>query len=584
MTNSALKLPVVGTLLLLPFFGCRAVKHLPPPTNHAGRPVQQQVPMSDGVRLHTVVRIPKGEGPFPTLLYRAPYPLGSYLNPKCRYFNRYGYACAWQHVRGRHRSEGEWLPFVNEPADGHDTIEWMAKQPWCDGNIALLGASYLAAAAWAVADEPPPELKTIIPTVVGTDVFALAYEGGLFRHDIATAWMSLMPGPGFRYLSGSRHYHRALRHRPRIELDLVSAGEEFPWFRAWQVSNRSDALFWQLDYVQRGREIPSKAQVPVLSIAGWSDAFTGSQIDTFNNLATKDQSTLVIGPWDHLSKVAASVRQRGLDDEIGLWGSYGQHPRVLDWLGHHLRGEPAKYPIGSVVSYVVNGGGWTVHEEWPPPSEPLELAFASGEDAQRCTGALTETGATGQIEWSYDPTDPTPSHGGAGVLAGSFPLWRGAEPGFLNQGKLCERRQDLVGFVSEPLAEPLHVAGNLHARLQVATTAPDTAFNVRFLEERPNGARIHVRETILALSARPNADNEPYQAGSAVLIDLETWPVEYVFEAGSRILVEVGSASFPKYEAHSNTGEHWTTAVETPVATQRLIFEGSAIMLPLLAE
>jgi uncharacterized protein len=574
---------LVGLLVMaLAASGCRSGKRLPAPTHHAGKPVHLDVPQSDGVKLHTVVRIPKGDGPFPTLLYRAPYPLGAYLNPKCRYFNRHGYACAWQHVRGRHRSEGEWLPFVNETADGRDTINWMAKQDWCDGNIALLGASYLGAAAWSVADEPPPELKTIIPTVVGTDIFALFYEGGLFRHDIGTAWMSLMPGPDFRYLSGSRHYHRALRHRPRIEMDLVSGGEEFPWFRAWQLSDRRDAPFWQQDFVQRAEEIPAQTQVPVLSIAGWSDAFTGTQIETFRELATKEESTLVIGPWDHLSNVAASVRQRGLNDDIGLWGSYGQQPRVLDWLGHHLRGEPTKYPVGAVVSYVVNGEGWTVHEEWPPPSEPFELAFAPGEDPQRCTGALTIAKSTGTVSWDYDPARPTPSHGGAGVLAGSFPLWRGAEPGFLKQGRLCERRDDLIGFVSEPLSEPLHVAGNLHGQLKVKTSAPDTAFNIRFLEQRSNGARIHVRETILALSARP--DNEPYEAGSAVTIDLETWPVEYVFEAGSRILIEVGSSSFPKYEAHSNTTEHWALAVETPVAKQHLILEGSSISLPEIVE
>ncbi len=564
--------------LLLMVAACMP-RGLPPPEAAPGPRSTVEVTTRDGVALHTTVLLPRGEGPFPTVLIRVPYPMMGFLSWRCRVFNRHGYACAFQEVRGRGRSGGEWLPFEHEPEDARDTLDWVADQPWCDGNIAMLGESYLGAAAWSALDDPPPALKTIIATVIGVDLYDASYEGGLFRHDIVTAWMAMMPGREFRYLSGSRRYHRALARRPRMEMDVAAAGREIPWFRAWLSADRPDHPFWQREVVRRGDTLPERATVPVLTMAGWSDAFLGPQIGSFERLATRDQSTLVIGPWDHLSRVAARQRQHGLDDEVGLSDSYLQWDRVLDWLDHHLRGRPLRHRAGGVASYTVNGGGWTWHEDWPPPTEPLSFALVEGDDPQRCTGALADAPGEGEVSWIYDPEDPTPARGGAGVLAGSFPLWRGPKPGFVAQGHLCRRRDDLVGFRSEPLAAPLHVVGGLRATLRVTTDAPDTAFLVRFLEERPGGRRIAVRETIRALSDLPEGAPRP---GDLVEVPLETWPVDYRFEAGSRLLVQVGSASFPKYEAHANTEEPWAEAVDLRPARQGLSLSGSAVTLPVI--
>jgi len=560
-----------------------APARLPDRVAKPGPRMVTDVAMRDGTLLRTKLLLPAGQGPFPTVFLRVPYPLDPLLDKRCTEFNRHGYACLYQHARGRGPSQGDWLPFEHEPTDGRDALSWIAEQPWCDGNIAMMGESYLGATAWTVAEDPPPELKTIMPTVVGTNLREVIYEGGMFRHDIATAWMSLMPGPEFRYAGGSRHYWRALRHRPRRSMDEVAADRQIPWFRVWLDAD-PQADFWQREDVLRLQQVPQNTSLPVLTMAGWSDAFLGSQIKTFQQLATRERSTLVIGPWDHLTQVRADVKQRGLDDELGLAANYFQWPRVLDWLGHHLRGEPLRYPVGGVVSYVVNGGGWRWYEAWPPPTHVHELRFGPGEDPQECTGALGPQAGSGAVSWTYDPQDPTPSLGGAGVLVGSFPMWRGAEPGFVDQGRLCQRREDLVGFVSQPLQEPLHVAGGFRAQLRVATDAEDTAFNLRVLEQRPGGARIHVREGIVALSQRDGDRIQDYQPGSEVTLSIETWPVDYVFEAGSRVLVQLGSASFPKYEAHANTAEPWADAVRTVVATQQLLLEGSSVSMPVVVE
>jgi putative CocE/NonD family hydrolase len=562
-------------LSMLVLVAC-APKYMPEREANTGPRTHFDVAMPDGVRLDTHVLLPDGDGPFPAVLIRVPYPMGPVINTRCAVLNRHGYACVWQSVRGRNKSEGDWLPFEHEPSDGLATIRWLASQRWVDGNIALMGESYLGAVQWAVTEDLPPEVKTMVPMMIGTDLYETAYEGGLFRHELGTAWMSLMPGERFRFVGGARGYHRALRHRPRLEMDVVSSGEELPWFRAWLAADTPDAPFWSRDVVKRGLRAPARTTIPVLMMAGWADVFIGPQLTTWSELATQSDSTLVIGPWNHLGGVATDVKQADVD--AGHGHNYLQWPRIIDWFDHHLKGEPLRFEAGKVVSYPINGDGWVTHDSWPPPTAARSWPLGPGGDPASCTGQLTQ--GAGEVTWTYDPSDPTPALGGAGLLAGVLFGWHGVEPGFQDQGRLCERRDDLLGFLSEPLPDPMHVAGPLRATLRFATDAEDTGLNVRFLEERANGDRIMVRGSIVRLSHRDGVGTATYTPGDVVTVELETWPVDYVFEAGSRLLVQVASASFPQYEAPPNVAGPWATVTETRVAQQRLVLEGSSVELP----
>ena len=141
----------------------------------------------------------------------------------------------------------------------------------------------------------------------------------------------------------------------------------------------------------------------------------------------------------------------------------------------------------------------------------------------------------------------------------------------------------MLGWLSPPLEAPLHIAGRISATLQVSSSAPDTAFNIRILDVRPDGQVIHVREGIRALSLRDgDRQRVPYTPGEAVTLPLETWPIEYVFQEGSRVLFQVASASFPKFEAHSNTTTYWADAVETQPADQSVHLSGSQVTLPVV--
>src|SRR5579862_5785407 len=124
-----------------------------------------RVPMRDGVELSADVYLPQGHAPCPAILERTPY---DNTNPDlietAAYFASNGYVFVGQDVRGRGDSDGSFVPFEQEALDGYDTIEWIAAQPWCDGRVAMMGASYAGFVQWVAARERPPHLVTMVNT------------------------------------------------------------------------------------------------------------------------------------------------------------------------------------------------------------------------------------------------------------------------------------------------------------------------------------------------------------------------------------------------------------------------------------
>src|SRR5436190_681960 len=136
--------------------------------------------MRDGAVLRADLHRPEGSAPAPVLLQRTPYNKGQTairahaLDPRRAALA--GYAVLVQDVRGRHTSEGDFYPFRDEAADGYDTVEWIATQPWCDGNVGMFGVSYEAAAQWLAAIAAPPHLRAIAPQLTA-DPYASLYQG-----------------------------------------------------------------------------------------------------------------------------------------------------------------------------------------------------------------------------------------------------------------------------------------------------------------------------------------------------------------------------------------------------------------------
>src|ERR1700737_2593885 len=154
------------------------------------------MPMRDGVVLRADILLPAGQGKFPALIYRTPY--GKHFARKeYKTFEKAvarGYAVIVQDVRGRYTSDGEFVAYQNEGRDGFDTIEWAAKQPWCDGNVGTFGLSYPGAVQWLAAVENPPHLKAMVPAMTFSTPRNFFYSGGVFDGSwLEWIWMNIAP-------------------------------------------------------------------------------------------------------------------------------------------------------------------------------------------------------------------------------------------------------------------------------------------------------------------------------------------------------------------------------------------------------
>ena len=150
--------------------------------------------MSDGTRLATDVIRPAGRGSVPAVVVRTPYdrrtPASRSLQANGLGLAEAGYAVVIQDVRGRFASGGHFEPFTNEQADGVETIEWVAAQPWCNGRVGMAGISYLGYCQLAAATSTPEPLQAIMPGLTACDVRdGWIREGGEPNHGFNLAWM-----------------------------------------------------------------------------------------------------------------------------------------------------------------------------------------------------------------------------------------------------------------------------------------------------------------------------------------------------------------------------------------------------------
>ena len=526
------------------------------------------VPARDGTPMHTIVLTPDGPGPFPTVVTRVPYSMDQVLGLQCQIMVRHGYACAWQHVRGRGRSGGEWDPLVNEERDGQDLVAWIRGQSWCDGKLAWLGDSYLAATGWAVALEDPDGLSTLVSRVFAPGLYTAAYEDGLLRHELITAWMTIMPDRRNRYAVHG-DYVRALGHRPRLTLDEVAVGHAVPWYRQWLEAEDPAGPTWQREDARRFETAPEHTTIPVLMVGGWQDAFIAAQLSAWPRLASKAESLFVIGPWAHLGETFSAVPLRDPEARGSLLAAL-QIPRVIEWLDVHLRGATPTRPTHGVLTYVVGGDRWERREDWPPPTRERRFVASAGDG--RCDGRLAEggPGLIASLRYVYDPLHPLPSHGGDGGLAGAIPSWGRASAGFTRSPDRCPSRSDVLRFRSAPLPANLHFAGALRVEMEVSTDVEDTAFGFRLLEDRADGPTVLLREGFATLALRDGAPRRPYTPGTRVTVVPDATGLEAEIHAGSSLVLVLTSSSFPSYEAHPNVAGLLAAADTTRIAHQEV--------------
>ena len=541
---------------------CAALIALAGPQKPPLRQLRVPVAMRDGVRLSANVFLPSERGRFPTILIRTPYGKGSDLVPNWQALVDHGYAVVVEDVRGRYESEGAFEPLTQEPSDGSDTIDWIARQTWSDGNVGMTGGSYLGIVQWKAALTGNPHLKAIFPVVSGYDDYLDRFysTGGALKLGNRLEWMAEnLKAPGFH-----AGFSQFILHLPLRTADVAASGAASEMYRQAMAHPAFDG-FWRSIST---REQIDKVRIPVFAVGGWYDNFVESDLAAFAALhKTSSLNRILVGPWPH----NMSRQFDGVD--FGPGAQVPVRQLQLEWFDRWLMGKNAPPVSTPPVKYFVMGSNrWRECRQWPPEdAQPGVWYLDSNGGANTLTGdgVLAGTPPARQRaprdSFVYDPRDPPPTRGGAVCCNPDVFPW-----GPMDQ-RPVERRRDVLVFTSRALARDLEVAGPVKAVLYVSTTAKDTDFTAKLVDVFPDGMARNLTDGILRLRYRDSLEKpQPATPGEVYRIAVDAGVTANVFRKGHRIRLEISSGNFPRFDRNLNTGGVSADETRPVKATQAL--------------
>ena len=563
--------------------------HLFKPANFQAR-YDVKVPMRDGVRLSADVYLPRERsGPVPAILARTPYDNGDFAGltkvvDQAIYFVQHGYAFVVQDVRGRFDSEGEFYPWVNEFEDGHDTVEWVGEQEWCDGNVGMMGFSYVGGVQWQAAMTAPGHLKCIAPGVIGDDHHGQThFQGGAMQLSLDMTWTFLTDARTWHPID-NYDWKQVLSHLPLSEM-AEAAGSSAERLSDWIDHPDYDEYWKRIAYRERYGDVV----VPVLQIGGWYDTFTVGTMNNFVGMRTSGGSELaranqkvIMGPWVHQASLHSHAGDRdfGRDSVLDL---NAEHLRWFDrWLKGVANGVEEEAPI---KLFVMGADEWRDEHEWPLARTrftPFHLHSGGRANSLRGDGTLSveAPGDEPADEYVYNPAFPVPSNGGNNCCSPEIVAWGGYD-----QDQI-EQREDVLVYTSEVLEEDLEVTGPVIAKIYASSSAADTDFTAKLVDVHPDGYALNLCDGIIRARYRETPERQVLmEPGKAYEFTIDLFPTSNVFKAGHRIRLEISSSNFPRFDRNLNTGGRFGHETEMRVASQTVYHDSerpSHVLLPVI--
>lgn len=554
---------------------------------------QTMVAMRDGVRLNTFMFLPPEGGPrWPAILHRTPYgiaaadardpfdcsrawlpsdaePMRGSILRGWRAIVVRGYAAVYQDTRGRHGSEGEDRVYADDAADGHDTLEWIARQPWTNQMVGMSGSSAGATTTFAAASTRHPSLRAFFAQAGASSIYDdVVYEGNSIEMERLWLWVA-------RNIPGLSESHRAAVMRRfglgAAELDRIAAaaserygrldaareakppfiGSEdwlrlplahYPDFATWQPFLDEIITHPAPDGFRAAHNFRRTIDIPGFHVTSWFDIFQTSVMAAFSEIqARAGNQKLWIGPNEHYFV----YDQR-------FW------PRdpYFDWFDHWLKGVDNGVMDGPAVSYspqawVADREGyvpnnWRHAERWPPPGiRPLRL-YLHGDGSlgpDPCNGEGPRAQPRG---YCYDPRRPVPTAGGRNMLIDAGPRDQRPVQAMPDYGLI---------YRGAALSRPLAIAGNVRIIIHVQSDRPDTDFVAKLIDYEPDGRAMLLMDGITrALYRDGSGAPRPLMPERIERLTVDLGHIHHTFGAGHCIGVDITSSNFPRHARNTNSG------------------------------
>jgi hypothetical protein len=550
-----------------------------------------KIPLRDGVHLNaTLYRPLHAPGPLPVILLLTPYPDNT-DHPSGSYFARRGYVFAYVDVRGRGDSEGIFRPLAQEAQDGYDVVEWLARQPWSNGKVAMWGGSYPGYDQWATASLRPPHLETIVPVASIRPAVDFPTSNGIMEAG-ALQWLTLVSGRSlYSGLFSEESFWRDTDTRafldkaPFDKLDEY-VGNTSTVFQTWLAHPDFDA-FWQPIYLAPERI--AGIDLPILEISGYRDDDEPASLSFYrDHLQSKKPAALerfylILGPWDHPG--TREPKARVWNEEFGPASLLDMRRLQLQWYDWILRSGAKPEFLARHVVYYVQGPGaecWKHADSLDAAATRSQVLYLTSDTGARRvfeSGQLAgEPADGGEDSFVSDPNDLSAAHS-IRASEGKIILPAG-EPGLDLHG-------NGVVYHSGPFQQDAELDGSIALRLWLQVDAPDTDLAYALYLITPEGKAHWLTSARLRARYRHGLERaEAIRQGQ---------PEEYVFPAsqwfaqripkGSYLRLILESVNLPEMQKNWNSIKPVSqqSGADARVATIRVLHDAehsSRLVLP----
>jgi putative CocE/NonD family hydrolase len=571
------------------------------------------IPMRDGVRLHTVILVPKGAHHAPILLTRTPYDANSltthetssHLAPSLEGYDNAtdvivegGYIRVVQDIRGKYKSEGDYVmnrplhgPLnptpVDHATDTYDTIDWLVKSvPETNGKVGILGISYDGFTPLMALINPHPALKVSVPMNpmvdgwMGDDWFhngafreqgmSYIYEQEATRDNNAKWWKSYYDD-----------YDMFLQAGSAGELGRMHGLDQVGFWRKILEHPSYDA-FWQQQAMDKIlAQQPLK--MPVMLVAGlWDQEDIYGAIAVYKAIKPKDTGNdtvfLALGPWYHGQQIHEGSNLGGIKFGSDT-AKYFREEVLRPFLDHYLKDDAPKADIAPVTAYETGTNRWLRLPSWPAgcadgcsvQAKPLYLNAG-----YKATFNAPASGDAAFDEYISDPAKPVPFRARP-IDPDSWSRW------LVDDQREISGRPDVATYTSEVLTAPLKVSGNPMVNLIASTSGTDSDWVVKVIDLYPDevsedppmgGYQLMISADIFRGRYRESLETpKPLESGKPLTYKFALPTTNHVFLPGHRIMVQVQSAWFPLYDRNPQTfvqNIFWAKPEDYHKATQRI--------------
>ncbi|MGC2743704.1 MAG: CocE/NonD family hydrolase, partial [Candidatus Angelobacter sp.] len=557
------------------------------------------IPMRDGVKLHTVILVPRSATKAkhaPIMLTRTPYSAdeltthaaSSHLGPTLWGYDNAtevivegGYIRVVQDVRGKYGSEGDYVmnrplhgPLnptpVDHSTDTYDTIDWLVKNvPECNGKVGILGISYDGFLPLMALVNPHPALKVSVPMNPMVDGWRGDdwFHNGAFREQnmpyifeqVATRkneakWWTDHFDDYDLYMEGSAG-----------ELGKVHGLEQIGFWRKMLEHPSYDA-FWRdqaVDKILAAQPL----KVPVMLVDSlWDQEDIYGAMAVYKAIKPKDKDNdkvfLVIGPWHHGQEIGdgSTLGALKFNSDTGL---YFRQQILRPFLDHYLKDDAPKANVPPVSAFETGTNTWRRLNSWPSGCEsgcaPKPTSLYLREGFKLSFNAPTQGDLPAFDQYISDPAKPVPFRArptrpvGYDIEKGlTWPLW------LVDDQREASGRTDVLAFTSDVLTGPVKISGQPVANLVASTSGTDSDWVVKLIDVYPDevagqeqmgGYQLAVCMDIFRGRYRESLETpKPIKADTPLVYRFELPTTNHVFLPGHRIMVQVQSSWFPLYD------------------------------------